>query len=225
MIETVNLTKTYNPKRTPYTAINNVSLSLEGGESIAIMGKSGSGKSTLMHLLAGLDSPSSGEIYVNGTNLAAMSNRELNTFRNHSVGFVFQAFYLMPYDTVFENVALPLRIRKSSEKEIETQVTEMLESVGLSDKRYVDTIDLSGGQKQRVSIARALVTNPQVVFADEPTGNLDSETGEEIENLLFRMQKDYKATIIVVTHDKDLAEKCDEIVALKDGQVVDKDDV
>jgi len=225
MIETKNLTKVYNPKRTPYTAINDVSLSLEEGKSIAMMGKSGSGKSTLMHLLAGLDSPSSGEIYIDGANLATMSNRELNIFRNHSVGFVFQAFYVMPYDTVFENVALPLRIRKCSERDITSRVTSMLEEVGLADKQHTDTIDLSGGQKQRVSIARALVTNPKVVFADEPTGNLDSETGEEIENLLFRMQREHKATVIVVTHDADLAQKCDEMIALKDGKLVDNTDL
>jgi len=131
----------------------------------------------------------------------------------------------MPYDTVFENVALPLRIRKCSERDITSRVTNMLEEVGLADKQHTDTIDLSGGQKQRVSIARALVTNPKVVFADEPTGNLDSETGEEIENLLFRMQREHKATVIVVTHDADLAEKCDEMIALKDGKLVDNTDL
>jgi len=220
MIETHNLTKIYNPKRQPYTAINDVTLSLEEEMSIAITGKSGSGKSTLMHLLAGLDSPSSGEIRIGDSNLATMSPRKLNRFRSESVGFIFQAFYVLPYDTVFENVALPLRIQKRPEAEIGTRVTDILHQVGLSEKRESATIDLSGGQKQRVSIARALVTRPRLVFADEPTGNLDPETGSDIEALLFQMQREYRTTVFVVTHDDDLAEKCERRIVLKDGEVV-----
>lgn len=222
MIETKNLTKVYNPKRNPYTAIYDVSVSLEEGRSIAITGKSGSGKSTFMHLLAGLDSPTSGEIHVGNANLAAMTNRQLNRFRNESVGFIFQAFYVLPYDTVFENVALPLRIQKKGEDEVQRSVDTMLQEVGLSEKRDTATIDLSGGQKQRVSIARALVTQPRLVFADEPTGNLDSETGHEIEQLLFQMQKEHRTTVFVVTHDEDLAQKCEVRVALKDGEVINQ---
>lgn len=219
MLQAKNVIKTYNPKRNPFTAIDDVSLTFEEGESVAILGKSGSGKSTLMHMLAGLDTPTSGAILLNGKAFSDTSQKERNNIRNEEVGFVFQSFFMIPDETVFENVALPLRIMKLNDKEIKERVIEMLQLVELEDKKKNLTVNLSGGQKQRVCIARALVTQPSIIFADEPTGNLDSETSAVIEDLLFDMHEKTNATLVVVTHDEDLAEKCERNIFLKDGKI------
>lgn len=219
MIQVQDITKIYNPKKIPFAALKGVSFEVADGELVAIVGKSGSGKSTLMHIMAGLDTATTGKVQVGDEVVTDMKRKRLNQFRNESIGFVFQQFFLFPNETVFENVAYPLRIMKKSPEEISTRVNEMLIKVGLEDKAKSVPSKLSGGQKQRVCIARALVTNPKVVFADEPTGNLDTETGESIEQLLFGMQKDLGTTVIVVTHDDDLAAKCDRVIQMKDGNI------
>jgi putative ABC transport system ATP-binding protein len=187
---------------------------------VAIIGKSGSGKSTLMHLLACLDVPSEGSVTFEGEDFSLLKEKQRDKVRNEKFGFVFQQFFLNGRDTVFENVVLPMRIRGAEQYRYTKDAMEALEAVGLKDKDEKRAKDLSGGEKQRVCIARALVTNPQVIFADEPTGNLDSRTSEAVEDLLFRMNREKGITLIVVTHDEDLALKCERVIELVDGRIV-----
>lgn len=196
-----------------------MSLKIQPGESIAVVGKSGSGKSTLMHLLAGLDHPSTGEIVWQGKRMAAMSDKQLTELRNHQVGFIFQQFFLQPTLSVLENTVLPLKIAGLPSSRRRQIATESLEAVGLLDKMHNRATDLSGGQKQRVAIARALVSQPAVIFADEPTGNLDTETGQQVIDLLFKLQKERNLTLVVVTHDQDLAKRCDRTIKISDGKI------
>ncbi len=214
------ITKTYVSGGTGFNALTNVDLKIGKGECVAIIGKSGSGKSTLMHLLACLDEPTEGYVYVDGDDTTTMSEPEKNRLRNESFGFVFQQFFLNGRDTVYENVALPLRIRGMSEAEIGLEAESALAAVGLSDHIDKKAKDLSGGEKQRVCIARALINRPKVIFADEPTGNLDSATGEAVERLLFELNKEKGITLVVVTHDPELAAKCSRVVELKDGRII-----
>jgi putative ABC transport system ATP-binding protein len=220
MIKVKDLHKSYGNKKNLFEALKGINLEINKGESIAIIGKSGSGKSTLMHLLAGLDNATTGEIWVDGQNLANLSQKQLAIFRNQKFGFIFQQFFLQPRYSSLENVILPLKIRGVSKK----QRTEMgllaLEEVDLTDKAKNKATDLSGGQKQRVCIARALVAQPEVLFADEPTGNLDSENGEKIIDLLFDLNKKKGITLIIVTHDEDLAKRCDRQIQIKDGVLI-----
>jgi putative ABC transport system ATP-binding protein len=216
-----NLTKIYGKKSAQFRALNNVTLGIKRGESVAIVGKSGSGKSTLMHVLALLDQPTSGAIYVNGRNAAKLKPRQTDKIRGREFGFVFQQFFMNANDTVLNNVILPLKIQGVSARARKKRALEVLEQVELSDKAHVRANDLSGGQKQRVCIARALVTNPSVIFADEPTGNLDSATGAKVEEILFRLNRDRNLTLIIVTHDAELAKKCGRQIYIKDGQIVD----
>jgi len=220
LIQTHNLHKTYGKRGVAYEALRGVDLAIARGESVAIIGKSGSGKSTLMHLLAGLDSATTGTIQVAGHNLAGMNEAELTTLRNRRFGFIFQQFFLQPRLTVLENVALPLQIAGLAPSERRVRALQALEQVGLADKTKNRATDLSGGQKQRVAIARALVTRPEVIFADEPTGNLDTETGQAVTELLFRLHRQHHITLVIVTHDQDLARLCDRIVRIQDGKVV-----
>lgn len=220
VLTTENVTKVYGKKDTAFTALDNVSISIQAGESLAIVGKSGSGKSTLMHLLALLDTPTSGTISVDGTDASKLSTKRLDAIRNQTFGFVFQQFFLNGNDSVLNNVTLPLKIAGVSRKERNRRGMEMLEAVELSDKAYSKANDLSGGQKQRVVIARALVNDPKLIFADEPTGNLDSRTGETIENLLFTLNKEKGITLVIVTHDDELALRCDRQIYLADGRVI-----
>lgn len=219
VLETKQLTKVYGKREMAFTALDKVSLKIAEGESIAIVGKSGSGKSTLMHLLALLDKPTSGTIQVYGDNTGKLSTQQLDKLRNETFGFVFQQFFLNANDSVLNNVTLPLKIAGIGRKERNAKGMEALQSVELDDKAKNIANDLSGGQKQRVVIARALINSPKVIFADEPTGNLDSYTGETIENLLFSMNKQNKITLIIVTHDADLAKRCDRQVYIKDGRI------
>ncbi|MEO7905251.1 MAG: ABC transporter ATP-binding protein [Candidatus Saccharimonadales bacterium] len=214
-----HLTKTYGKKSSLFTALDDVSLNIQQGESIAIIGKSGSGKSTLMHLLALLDSPTAGEITVNGTASSQLPRRQKDQMRNKQFGFVFQQFFLNANNTVLDNVILPLKIAGVSRRERNKRGMEALESVELADKARNKAVDLSGGQKQRVVIARALINNPSIIFADEPTGNLDSVTGEKIEDKLFALNKSNGITLIIVTHDPDLAARCDRQINIKDGKI------
>lgn len=219
VLSTKELTKVYGKKDMAFTALDKVNLNIAEGESIAIVGKSGSGKSTLMHLLALLDKPTSGTIQVYGDDIGKLSTRQLDKLRNETFGFVFQQFFLNANDSVLNNVTLPLKIAGIGRRERNAKGMEVLRSVELDDKAKNRANDLSGGQKQRVVIARALINNPKVIFADEPTGNLDSHTGETIENLLFALNKQSNITLIIVTHDTDLAKRCNRQVYIKDGRI------
>jgi putative ABC transport system ATP-binding protein len=216
LLEAKNLGKSYGKKDQKFDALKNINLTINQGESVAIIGKSGSGKSTLMHLLALLDKPTSGSIIIAGTKSDKLSARRLNRLRNHEFGFVFQQFFMNPNDTVLNNVILPLKIAGVGFRERKRRALEALKTVELDDKAKNKAKDLSGGQKQRVCIARAIVNNPKVIFADEPTGNLDTVTGDKIIDLLFSLH----TTLIVVTHDEDLAKKCKRTIHIKDGELL-----
>lgn len=220
IIGTKNLTKTYGKKDTLFTALDNVSISINAGESVAIIGKSGSGKSTLMHLLALLDSPSEGSVIIHDQDSKELGGKKLDQLRNREFGFVFQQFFLNGNDSVLNNVILPLKIAGISSRERNARGREVLKIVDLEEKAKNKANDLSGGQKQRVVIARALINNPQIIFADEPTGNLDSVTGKKIEDLLFDLNKKQGITLIVVTHDEDLAKRFDRKLFIKDGKLL-----
>lgn len=219
MIELKNIGKVYGKKSNSFRALEDVSFKIPSGSSVAIIGKSGSGKSTLMHVMSGLDHPSEGEIVVDGVNIHKLKGKDLDNFRAQKIGFIFQAFFVQANDTTYNNVALPLEIARISHASRKKKITDALKVVELSDKEKQKAGTLSGGQKQRLAIARAIVNRPKIIFADEPTGNLDSTTGEAIENLLFKLNKIEKATLIIVTHDADLASKCDIRIYLKDGKL------
>lgn len=220
MLEARDLSKTYTSDGVDYEALKAVDLSIGQGDCLAIVGKSGSGKSTLMHLLACLDAPTKGKVFIDGNDTSSLSERSKNTLRNEKFGFVFQQFFLNGRDTVFENVVLPMRIRRASASQINAETTAALSAVGLEDKINKKAKDLSGGEKQRVCIARALVGGPQIIFADEPTGNLDSNTGAAVENLLFDLNRKKGITLVVVTHDDELARRCNRVIEMKDGRIV-----
>ncbi len=222
LIEVKNLVKVYRDGNTYFKALNSVSFSIQKGESVAIIGKSGSGKSTLMHLLAALDKPNEGEILINGQNIAKMKKRKLNKLRNQTFGFVFQQFFMNPKDTVLQNVILPLKIAGVASRKRKEIALKALEAVELTDKAKNKASNLSGGQKQRVCVARAIANSPEIIFADEPTGNLDSKTSKKIEDLLFDLNKESGITLIIVTHDESLAAKCDRQIRIQDGQIVSK---
>lgn len=220
MLETINLNRTFTSDKVDYEVLKNINIQINTGECVAIMGKSGSGKSTLMHILACLDEPTSGSVLFEGKEFSGLNEAKRNRLRNEKFGFVFQQFFLNGRDTVFDNVALPMMIRGSTQSDLKENAMESLRAVGLDDKAKKSAKDLSGGEKQRVCIARALVGNPNVIFADEPTGNLDSVTGETVENLLLRLNKEKGITLIIVTHDEDLANKCERIIEIKDGEII-----
>ena len=222
LLSTRDLRKVYGKRDARFEALKGIDLDIYEGESVAIIGKSGSGKSTLMHLLALLDKPTEGAIRLNGKNTSKLSNRKLNQLRNKEFGFVFQSFFMNSNDTVLNNVILPLKIAGVGFRERRQRAIEALRVVELADKAKNKANDLSGGQKQRVCIARAIVNNPKIIFADEPTGNLDSATGERIERLLFGLNKKKGITLIIVTHDQDLADKCDRQIHIADGKIFDE---
>jgi putative ABC transport system ATP-binding protein len=216
-----HISKHYGSGDSRFDALTDVSLEIAEGESVAIVGKSGSGKSTLMHILALLDSPSSGSLVVDGSDAATLSGTRLNTLRNRTFGFVFQQFFLTPGTSVLDNVMLPLKIARLGSRDRKRRAMEALESLELADKAHNKATALSGGQKQRVVIARALVNNPRIIFADEPTGNLDSATGAIVEDQLFALNRDKGITLVIVTHDEDLAARCDRRIYIRDGVLVD----
>lgn len=216
-----DLHKTYGHGQGAFDALKGVSFSVERGESIAILGKSGSGKSTLMHVLALLDAPTSGSVWLDGVNTASLRGKNLNAVRNKTFGFVFQQFFLTPNATVLENVTLPLKIAGVGASERRRRGMEALRQLELDDKAKNKAVNLSGGQKQRAVIARALVNNPSIIFADEPTGNLDSATGAVVEDILFNLNAQNGITLIVVTHDEELAARCDRQLRIRDGLLID----
>lgn len=218
------LTKSYGRGPDRFDALKGVSLEIQHGESVAIVGKSGSGKSTLMHLLALLDTPGTGTITVDGTEARSLNGRKLNGLRNEMFGFVFQQFFLNPAASVLENVVLPLKIAGVGARERRRRGMEVLEQLQLADKARNKASNLSGGQKQRVVIARALVNKPQVLFADEPTGNLDTATGRIVEDILFDLNRNHGITLIVVTHDHDLAERFQRRLYIRDGLLITTDE-
>ena len=219
MIELKNVTKVYGKKKNQFTALKNVSLTIPTGASVAILGKSGSGKSTLMHAISGLDRPQQGQVIIDGQDILQLKSKHVDEFRAKKIGFIFQSFFVQGNESVIDNVSLPLEIARVPRKKRTQKINAALKAVDLYDKRKNRAKDLSGGQKQRLAIARAIVGDPQIIFADEPTGNLDSETGEKVEELLFAYNKQKNVTLIVVTHDVDLAKKCDYQIIIKDGRV------
>ncbi|MFS8640198.1 MAG: ABC transporter ATP-binding protein [Symbiobacteriaceae bacterium] len=202
-------------------AVDGVTLSVSAGEFVAVMGRSGSGKSTLLHLMSGLLQPTSGTVHLLGRDLSRLSDDELTLLRRSQVGFVFQFFNLLPTLTALENVALPLLLAGSKRSEAEARAREALATVGLSARTAHKPDELSGGQMQRVALARALVTNPPLLFADEPTGNLDSQSGEEVLILLKQLQAERGQTIVMVTHDPKAAAYGDRLIRMQDGRVID----
>lgn len=220
MLKIKKVNKIFNERSNPFQALYDIDLSIEKGELLSIVGKSGSGKSTLMHIMAGLDKPTSGEVVLKGENLNDMNKAELAKVRNRNFGFIFQQFFLLPRSNVLENVILPLKVEGMNSNERRERGMIALKEVGLEKKAKNKGTELSGGQKQRVAIARAIITNPNIIFADEPTGNLDSVTGKKVEDLLFKLNEDRNITLVVVTHDKDLSSKCEREIVLKDGKII-----
>lgn len=218
MLEVKNLTKTYRSGNRDLTVLDDVSFSISEGDSFAIVGPSGSGKTTLLGLCAGLDRASAGSILLNGVALDNLDEDARAEVRNRYVGFVFQNFQLIPTLTALENVMVPLELR--GDRRAESRARELLEKVGLSDRHDHYPAQLSGGEQQRIAIARAFSNEPKILFADEPTGNLDADTRETVENLLFELNREAKTTLILVTHDLDLAAKTNHILKLKGGKAV-----
>lgn len=216
MISVRNVTKRYGKRHTAFIALNDVSFDIPDGASIAIVGKSGSGKSTLMHAISGLDRPQTGEIIIDGRDVLKLKAKAVDTFRSEKIGFVFQSFFVQANESCADNIGLPLEIAKVPRRLRADRIHAALEKVDMVDKKNSRARDLSGGQKQRLAIARAIVNEPRILFADEPTGNLDSTTGDRIEDLLFSLNRE-GVTLIIVTHDQDLANKCDIRLYIKDG--------
>ena len=220
-IKATNVIKKYKVGKQIIRAIDDVSVDIHEGEFVALVGPSGSGKSTLLHLLGGLDKPTSGEIVVGGKNVSSMNDRQLSKFRNQTIGFVFQSFYLQPFLTLRRNIevaSMPQRMRRAERK---LRIESLARQVGLYDRLSHRPHELSGGQIQRAAIARALLNRPAIILADEPTGNLDSANSRDIISLFQQIREQYHATIIIATHDNEIAAQADRVIALKDGRLRD----
>ncbi len=214
VLQAEHLSKSFQIEQTGISVIKNVSLEVKAGEFVAIMGKSGSGKSTLLSLLAGLDYPDSGRVLLNGDDLTALDEEQLALKRQRDMGFVFQSFHLIPTLTVAENVAFPLQIAGQPD---DARVEELLQAVDLNHRRDSLPHQLSGGEKQRTALARALVSKPSIVFADEPTGNLDQKNAAQVMDLLINLQQSFGSALVVVTHDQAVADRADRVITLVDG--------
>lgn len=216
-----NLSKVYGKGENKVVALDNVSFSVEKGEFVAIVGASGSGKSTLLHLVGGVDRPTKGKVYINGKNIYEMNDDKLAIFRRRQIGLIYQFYNLIPILNVEENITLPLELdnRKADKK----QLKQLLKLLGLEYRKDHLPNELSGGQQQRVSIGRALITNPTIILADEPTGNLDSKSSDEIVSLLKKSNKEYNQTIIMITHNMEIAQQADRIIQIEDGKIIQED--
>jgi putative ABC transport system ATP-binding protein len=223
VLETENLVKVYGRGESRFDALKGLTFEIRQGESVAIVGKSGSGKSTLMHLLALLDEPTAGVVAMNGRPVSQLKAAQVSELRNETFGFVFQQFFLNANQTVLENVILPLKIAGVGKAERRRRGMEVLEQLDMADKAKNRATDLSGGQKQRACIARALINGPSVLFADEPTGNLDTATGEVVEDILFGLHAERGITLVIVTHDDDLAARCQRRLLMQDGMIIADD--
>ena len=213
-----NLTKIYGKDDNKVVALDNISFSVEKGEFVAIVGASGSGKSTLLHLIGGVDRPTSGKVYIDGKDIYNFDDDKLAIFRRRQVGLIYQFYNLIPILNVEENITLPLSL---DNREVnDEKLKELLRLLGLENRKTHLPNELSGGQQQRTSIGRALITNPTIILADEPTGNLDSKASDEIVELLKRSNRDYKQTIIIITHDMEIAKHADRIIKIEDGKIV-----
>ena len=213
-----NLTKVYGKDSTKVVALDNVSFSVKKGEFVAIVGASGSGKSTLLHLIGGVDRPTSGKVYINDKDIFSMNDDKLAIFRRRQIGLIYQFYNLIPILNVEENIALPVEL--DGRKVDKTDMDEMLKRLGLEQRKNHLPNELSGGQQQRTTIGRALITRPSIILADEPTGNLDSKASEEIVELLRKSNKDLKQTIIMITHNLEIAKCADRIIKIEDGKIV-----
>ncbi len=218
MIKFQDVIKDYQTGKVSFRALNGVNLNISKGDYVGLVGPSGSGKSTLMNLIGCLDVPTSGKYYLEGNDVATFNNNRLADLRNTKIGFVFQAFNLLPYATAFENIEVPLIFSKTKGAARKKRINELLELVGLSDKSNNKPTEMSGGEMQRVAIARALANEPELILADEPTGNLDSKSGEAIVNIFDKLSKDGK-TIMIITHDTNVAKHANRIIYIKDGQI------
>lgn len=218
ILKVEHLYKTYGKAGNQVTALNDVSFSVEKGEFVAIVGQSGSGKSTLLHLIGGVDKPTSGHIFVDGQDVHKKNREQLAIFRRRQVGLIYQFYNLIPVLNVVENIVLPVRL--DGQEVNEDRVSELLEVLGLSERRKHLPSQLSGGQQQRVSIGRAIINAPAIVLADEPTGNLDSKSGQEIIELLKLSNKKYGQTLLMITHDENIALQADRIIRIADGEIV-----
>jgi len=219
VVDAKDITKVYQMGEVEVHALRGLSVKIAPGEVLSIMGPSGSGKSTLMNILGCLDRPTSGEYSMNGESVATLTDDQLADIRNRGVGFVFQSFNLLPRQTALANVELPMRYAELNGRNRKQVATEALEAVGLGDRIRHRPNELSGGEMQRVAIARALVNNPAIIMADEPTGNLDTKAGDEIMNLLRKLNEDRGTTLIIVTHDPEIADLTDRIISLRDGRI------
>ena len=218
ILKVENLYKTYGKGENEVIALNNVSFSVEKGEFVAIVGASGSGKSTLLHLIGGVDRPSSGKVYIDGKDIYQFNDDELAIFRRRQVGLIYQFYNLIPILNVEENITLPLDLdNRTVEKDT---LKSLIQTLGLSDRTKHLANELSGGQQQRVSIGRAMITNPSIILADEPTGNLDSKSSDEIVSLLKKSNKDFKQTIVMITHNMEIAKVADRIIKIEDGRII-----
>ena len=218
ILKVENLTKKYGKKESSVTALDNVSFSVEQGEFVAIIGASGSGKSTLLHLIGGVDRPTSGKVFINGTDIYKLNNDNLAIFRRRQIGLIYQFYNLIPILNVKENITLPCDL--DGKRVDKKRLNDLLETLGLKNRINHLPNELSGGQQQRVSIGRALINNPALVLADEPTGNLDSKSSRDIVDLLKLSNKKYKQTLILITHDKNIAEEADRVITIQDGKII-----
>ena len=219
ILQVKNLTRKFKSGSRLLSVVNNVNFNIDKGSVNAIVGPSGSGKTTLLGLCAGLDQPTSGEVKLQGISLDSLDEDNRAKVRNEHVGFVFQTFQLVPTLTAIENIMVPLELRGISSIDVRKRAEQLLLEVGLADRSHHYPTQLSGGEQQRVAIARAFINEPKILFADEPTGNLDTETGEHIEELIFNLNKSQQTTLILVTHDLELAQKCNRIIRIKNGKI------
>ena len=218
ILETIDLKKTYGKGDTAVHALDGVNLKVENGEFVAIVGTSGSGKSTLLHMLGGLDRPTSGKVFVDGKDIFSLKDEALTIFRRRKIGFVFQSYNLVPVLSVYENIVLPIQL--DGGKEDRKYVDQVIETLGLSKKLNSYPNQLSGGQQQRVAIARAIAAKPAIILADEPTGNLDSKTSQDVLGLLKITSERFSQTIVMITHNEEIAQMADRIIGIEDGRIV-----